>query len=74
MNTHEAFAETIKRFDISLAHISRETGIAQATLSRFKNGRKDIGTRTLHKIILALPSYAQEYFYTLWARNKSVAA
>ncbi len=74
METHKAFAETIKRFDISLAHISRETGIAQATLSRFKNGQKNIGTKTFHKIILALPSYAKEYFYTLWTRNKSVTA
>ncbi len=74
METHEAFSETIRRFKISLAEISRKTDISQATLSRFKNGHNDLGSRNLQKILCALPAYAREYFYTLWCRTNCAVA
>ena len=74
METHQAFAETIRRFSISLAEISRKSDISQATLSRFKNGHNDLGSRNLQRILHALPVYAREYFYTLWCRTECAAA
>lgn len=74
METNQAFAETIRRFKIQIADISRETGIAQESLSRFKNGHSDIKSKNLQKILKSLPPYAQEYFYTLWCRNSSSMA
>ncbi len=74
METHEAFAETIRRFRIPIAEISRETGIAQESLSRFKNGHSDIKSKNLQKVLRALPPYAQVYFCTLWCQKDCAAA
>lgn len=74
METHQAFAETIKIFKISLAEISRKTDISPATLSRFKNGHQEIGANNLQKVLKVIPPYAREYFYTLWCRNECTVA
>lgn len=59
-----SFDKTLNRFGISAAWLSRESGINQQMISRFRNG-KEIQTDTLEKLLFPLSLEARQYFFSL---------
>jgi DNA-binding Xre family transcriptional regulator len=59
-----SFDKTLNRFGVSAAWLSRESGINQQMISRFRNGR-EIQTDTLEKLLEPLPLEVKEYFFAL---------
>ncbi|NJO94015.1 MAG: hypothetical protein HC820_06020 [Hydrococcus sp. RM1_1_31] len=59
-----SFDKTLNRFGVSAAWLSRESGINQQMISRFRNG-KEIQTDTLEKLLESLPTEVKEYFFAL---------
>jgi DNA-binding Xre family transcriptional regulator len=59
-----SFDKTLNRFGVSAAWLSRESGINQQMISRFRNGR-EIQTDTLERLLEPLPIEVKEYFFAL---------
>lgn len=66
MDTYQAFAQTVEKFNLNVAEISRKTGISESSLSKFRNGKVDMSTKRFAKVLKALPLSAQLFFFSLW--------
>jgi transcriptional regulator with XRE-family HTH domain len=64
MGYREAFDETVKFFDLRAADIADKSGVGENQISRFRNGKTDLQTSSLEKLIGSLPSNAKAYFYS----------
>ncbi len=64
MDLGKSFDQTLKRFGISAAWLSRESGVNAQMISRFRNG-KEVQTDTLEKLLAVLPFEMQQYFFSL---------
>ena len=53
---HEAFKKVQNKHGISAAWLSQETGIAESTISTYRNGKRDTHTATLWKLLEAIES------------------
>jgi transcriptional regulator with XRE-family HTH domain len=62
MQEHEAFDQTLKKFDIRGAELARETGVSGRQISQFRHGKIDLSSSTLFKLLRALPPEAREHF------------
>jgi transcriptional regulator with XRE-family HTH domain len=62
MQEHEAFDQTLKKFDIRGAELARETGVSDRQISQFRHGKIDLSSATLFKLLRALPPEAREFF------------
>lgn len=69
MDITESFDKTLNRFGITASWLSKESGINQQQISRFRHG-KEIQTDTLEKLLANLPIEAKEYFFTLLLGHK----
>jgi hypothetical protein len=58
----EAFCETIERFGLKIVWLSKESGINDGTITRFKTGKRDIYLESFGKIFDAMPIEAKHYF------------
>jgi hypothetical protein len=65
----EALNKTIDIFGIVAAEISRESGIDESRLSRFRTGKHDLQSKALASLINAMPEDAKAYFYLLVMSN-----
>lgn len=63
MNFVAALNSTIEEFNIKNRELSRLSGVDESSISRYRNGTRDLQAETLQKIISALPKQAREYFY-----------
>lgn len=66
MDTYQAFSQTVERFNLNVAEISRKTGISESSLSKFRNGKVDMSTKRFAKVLNAMPLSAQLFFFSLW--------
>ncbi|OIP78248.1 MAG: hypothetical protein AUK48_02120 [Oscillatoriales cyanobacterium CG2_30_44_21] len=64
MGYREAFDETVKFFDLRAADIADKSGVGENQISRFRNGKTDLQTSSLEKLIGSLPANAKAYFYS----------
>jgi hypothetical protein len=58
-----SFDKTLNKFGISAAWLSRESGVSQQVISRFRNG-KELQTDTLEKLLKPLPLEVKQYFFS----------
>jgi DNA-binding Xre family transcriptional regulator len=63
MQTFEAFDRTLSHFNIMNRDLQHQTGVHESSISRFRRGERDLHVATLEKLILALPSEAQRFYY-----------
>ncbi|MCH2232169.1 MAG: helix-turn-helix transcriptional regulator [Crocinitomicaceae bacterium] len=64
MDISNAFDKTLRKYGISGAWLSRQTGLTPSMISNFRNGKR-VYTDTLQKLLIAIPVEAREYFYSL---------
>lgn len=65
MTYRKAFDETVKLFHLKASDIAGRSGIGENQISRFRNGKTDLQTETLEKLIDGLPQNARAYFYSM---------
>lgn len=58
-----SFDRTLDKFGISAVWLSRESGVGQQMISRFRNG-KEVQTDTLEKLLKPLPLEVKHYFFS----------
>lgn len=58
-----AIDQTLKQYGITGKELSTKSGVAEASISRFRRGERDIQAESLEKIVAALPASAQKYFF-----------
>jgi transcriptional regulator with XRE-family HTH domain len=63
MKFSEAFDKTLKQFSLTGKALALQSGVTEASISRFRRGERDIQAENLERLINALPIEAQEYFY-----------
>lgn len=63
MSFSQEFDQTLSHFGISARWIANESGVSEVIISKFRNGKKEVQTDTLSKLIGALPSEVQEYYF-----------
>ena len=61
MDFSKAFDQTLVEFDLNARDIANESGVAEASISRFRSGKKDITTSSFGKLLSALPTDAQQH-------------
>jgi predicted transcriptional regulator len=70
MDSRQAFFETLERFKLSAADISRRSEVATEVISKYKTGKQRIRQDTFDKLVDALPDEAKFYYFAL--RMKTV--
>jgi transcriptional regulator with XRE-family HTH domain len=63
MKFSEAIDQTLKHYSITGKDLSVQSGVAEASISRFRRGERDIQAESLERLINSLPPQAQQYFY-----------
>ena len=71
MDTGKALDITLKRFKLNASKIGRLSGVDKNEISKFRNRHKDMHSKTLFKIIRALPLHAQMYFLSLCIQDEN---
>ena len=66
MEMNEAFDLTLKNFGIKAVEIADLSGVDQADVSRFRNGKTDVGYKKVQKLLLALTPIQLDYFWLLF--------
>ena len=64
MDIGQCFDKTLHKYGINAAWLSRESGVTQVMISRFRNG-KTVQTNTLGKLLEPLPLEVKQYFLSL---------
>ena len=64
MDIGQCFDKTLHKHRFSAAWLSRESGVTQVMISRFRNG-KTVQTNTLGKLLEPLPLEVKQYFFSL---------
>jgi transcriptional regulator with XRE-family HTH domain len=59
----EAFNQTLQKYRISATELSLKSGLRQATISGFRNGKLSPQVNTLETLISALPPDAKKYMF-----------
>ena len=64
-----AFNLTLNQFDISAKDLAQQSGVPEATISRFRNGHQ-IKTETLSRLLECLLIHQREYFFSIMAGSE----
>lgn len=65
MEMSKAFYQTMQRFNLRSVDVVAKSGIAESDVSRFINGKVNVGYKKLEKMLEALPPAAKDYFWLL---------
>lgn len=65
INIDKAFAKTLQDCGIKAVLVSEKSGVGPDTISSFINGKTQIKTKTLERLLEALPMNARDYFFNL---------
>lgn len=63
MDLSVALNETLDHFGISAKELSEKTGVRQATISEFRNGKREIHTSQFERIVTGLSLEARQYLF-----------
>lgn len=58
----ELFAQMLERFNISAKELAQKAGISEGMLSRFRQGKSDIGLKNFITILLIVPENARKWY------------
>jgi hypothetical protein len=70
MDSRSAFFETLDKFQLSAADISRRSDVDAQVISKYRTGKQRLRQDTFDKLIDALPDEAKFYYFAL--RMKTV--
>lgn len=70
MDSREAFFETLDKFKLSAADISRRSDVASQVISKYRTGKQNLRQDTFDKLIDALPEEAKFYYFALRMKSK----
>ena len=74
MDMSKAFYETMQRFGLRSVDVVVKSGVAESDVSKFINGKTNVGYKKIEKLLTALPTPAKDYFWLLCkADDKDVA-
>lgn len=62
---HDALNETFTEFRINRKDIAEQSGVSESMISRYLDGKNDMGSKKLQKIIDCLELDARSFFYSL---------
>jgi len=65
MDSRSAFIETLDKFGVTAANLSRRSGIEPEVISKYKTGKQNLRLDTFDKLIDALPEEAKFYYFAL---------
>ena len=63
MDFSKAFDKTLERHGITGKWLKEASGVSEQMISNFRNGKKQVWTDSLERMIEALPIEAQQYFF-----------
>lgn len=55
--------QTMKEFGITGRWLAEQSGVSEQAISNTRNGKVDIKTSTLDKLVFALPPHARDYYF-----------
>jgi plasmid maintenance system antidote protein VapI len=67
MLPNEAFVEVIEKYNLNQQELVNKSGVDKGVVSRFINGKSDITSRNLQKLVMALPPQAKAHYYMLYS-------
>lgn len=67
MRVHEAYNFVLNEYKITAKSISDVTGILETDISKFRNGKRNIGSDLLQQLVTALPPQAKAHFLILFS-------
>ena len=65
MDSRSAFFETLDKFNLSAADISRRSEVDAQVISKYRTGKQRLRQDTFDKLIDALPDEAKFYYFAL---------
>jgi transcriptional regulator with XRE-family HTH domain len=66
MKLARAFDLTLKQFSLRASDIAEISGVPDTDISRFRNGKRDIGVEKFTKLVDALPAGAKDFLWLLY--------
>ena len=63
MDFSKAFDKTLEKHGITGKWLKEASGVSEQMISNFRNGKKQVWTDSLERMIEALPIEAQQYFF-----------
>lgn len=73
MDSRSAFIETLDKFNLTAAKLSRLSGIEPEVISKYKTGKQNLRLDTFDKLIDALPDEAKFYYFALRMKREKKA-
>ena len=70
MDSRQAFFETLDRFSLSAADISRRSDLDSQVISKYPPVKQNLRQDTFDKLIDALPEEARFYYFALRMKSK----
>lgn len=67
MRVHEAYNFVLNEYKITAKSISDVTAILETDISKFRNGKRNIGSDLLQQLVTALPPQAKAHFLILFS-------
>jgi hypothetical protein len=71
MDHRDAFNFVVATFKLSMAELSRKSGVPQESITRFRKKQKDFVAETLFKLIGAMDRKHQAVFYGLMQNGQN---
>ncbi len=65
MNSRDAFFQTLDRFGIVAAEVSRKSCVPPEVISKYRNSKQSLRLDTFDKMLNALPEEARFYYFAL---------
>lgn len=69
MDYRQTLRETMFRYDLKVKDLADKADVKETQLSAFRTGKRDLYASTLERIINAMPTDAQAYYYELLRRT-----
>ena len=66
MSPSEAFDYVLEIYKINNQEVCELSGVSKSVVSKFRNGKSDISSKNLQKILKSLPAKVTQHFYMLY--------
>lgn len=74
MTPNEAFDYVLNLYKVSAEEVARISGINKSAISKFRNGKHQMNSDNLQKIVQALPPDARSHFTMLFSFSNNKIA
>lgn len=66
MSPSDAFDYVLEKYKISNQQVCEMSGVSKSVVSKFRNGKSDISSTNLQKILKSLPAKVTQHFNMLY--------